>query len=401
VRTIPKILILFASYGDGHVQVTNALQHYFQQNKLANVIAVDLFAESHPYMNAVTRYLFIKSSIYSPQLYGWGYHYSQRIQYGQQMTNWVNSLCNRKLTQIIEREKPDAVIHTFPMLTMMELRKKNGWSIPSVTVLTDFVLHPRWLHPETDKYFVATEDLRKKLISEGIERDRVIVSGIPIRQSFLNTFQKSDLLQRYNLDPVKKTILLMAGAYGVLSDVNKMVRSLLARDDIQILIVCGKNQDLRQKLQIDFDGVREVHVFGFVEFIEELMEISICMITKAGGVTLSEATAMQLPFIIYRPLPGQEEGNAHYFAQQGTGRVANNMDEMQQMVNQLLDGQTSGDVDPIRLKNARTMMNASKTIVTEVMQLIDINHETNIEINNAMSTNFQSINEPILKKRYN
>lgn len=59
--------------------------------------------------------------------------------------------------------------------------------------MTDYVLHGRWLHPHTMKYFIATEGMRQALLSEGIAEDAVVVSGIPIRQAF-ETYQDRELL---------------------------------------------------------------------------------------------------------------------------------------------------------------------------------------------------------------
>jgi processive 1,2-diacylglycerol beta-glucosyltransferase len=36
------------------------------------------------------------------------------------------------------------------------------------------------------------------------------------------------------------------------------------------------------------------------------------LITKAGGITISEALATGIPMVIYKPTPGQEEVNANY-----------------------------------------------------------------------------------------
>jgi processive 1,2-diacylglycerol beta-glucosyltransferase len=382
MKNNPKIVIFYASFGDGHVQVTKSLKQLFLQKGVSNVIMLDLFAEAHPFMNAVTRYFYLKSSVYSPKLYGWSYYQTENMRHDQYLSKWLNSLCNRKLKEIMDTENPDAIIHTFPMLAMLDLRKKNGWSIPTVTVLTDFVAHSRWIHPETDKYFVATEDLKETLIAEGIQAEQICVSGIPIRQAFQRSLNKSEIYTRYGLDPAKKIVLVMAGAHGVLSNMEKMVRQLLTLDNVQILMVCGKSQALLEKMQSSFAGNEAVRIYGFVEHIEEFMKISSCMITKAGAVTLSEALAMQLPFIVYRPLPGQEKGNADYLAEQGLGRIAGHIDEIKQHVAQIIQEDRNRTYRQAVL--SKNILNASETIVTEVLELIEtrnVNDDRLIAVN--------------------
>ena len=62
-------------------------------------------------------------------------------------------------------------------------------------------------------------------------------------------------------------------------------------------------------------------VFGYVENIDELFRVTSCMITKPGGITLSEAAALQVPVILYKPVPGQENENALYFEKKGAAVV--------------------------------------------------------------------------------
>ena len=62
-------------------------------------------------------------------------------------------------------------------------------------------------------------------------------------------------------------------------------------------------------------------VFGYVENIDELFRVTSCMITKPGGITLSEAAALQVPVILYKPVPGQENENAMYFERKGAAVV--------------------------------------------------------------------------------
>jgi processive 1,2-diacylglycerol beta-glucosyltransferase len=51
--------------------------------------------------------------------------------------------------------------------------------------------------------------------------------------------------------------------------------------------------------------------------MHELMAISAMAVTKAGGLTVSEAIATGLPLVIHRPIPGQEEENAKFLLRHG------------------------------------------------------------------------------------
>jgi processive 1,2-diacylglycerol beta-glucosyltransferase len=334
--TGPKILILYASYGDGHIQVSKALHQRFNDRGITNVRMVDLYAAAHPIINAITRYVYLKSSALFPRLYGWSYDMTANMHEDQKIGKWLNSFSVRKLKEIIQQERPDAVINTFPMMAMPELRRKTGLFIPTYTVLTDFVLHRRWIHTETERYFVATENLKNKVVAEGIPAERVTVSGIPIRKKFTDPVDQRSIYEKYGLDRSKKNILVMAGAYGVLRNLKKMIQSMISLEDVRVLVVCGKNKSLRANIENDFAGDDRVRIFDFVENMQELMVISSCMITKAGGITLAEALTMELPIVVFRPLPGQEKGNALFLSESGKASIANSISDMKKQVQAVL-----------------------------------------------------------------
>lgn len=330
------VLILSAGYGDGHVQVSRALQKKFFDQGVQNVRITDLFHEAHPLFNAITRYLYIKSFTVAPSLYGWCYYRTQQMRHDTVLSKWFNSFGLGKLREIIKAAKPDIVINTFPMLVMPVFREITGTIIPTFTVITDFVLHQRWIHSEIDKYYVATEDLKKKMVEMGVPPERIQVSGIPLRDAFEKPLNTVSVQQKYALDPSKKTVLVMAGAYGVLQNLKEVCRTLLSHDHLQILLVCGKNDKLKQEMDNCFARDSNVHVFGFVENVHELMGIASCIVTKAGGITLSEALHCNLPTLLFQPAPGQEKENADYLAEKGAAIITHRSDELAEQIQQLL-----------------------------------------------------------------
>lgn len=361
-----KILILYASYGDGHVQVSKALRQRFLERGLQNVLMIDLYASAHPLMDAVARFAYLISCSFCPRLYGWSYYLTQNMRHKWTPVKFLNTFGISALREIIRVERPDAVINTFPMAVMPELRLQTGLQIPIFTVLTDFALHDRWLHEEIDRYFVASEELKTAIVGKGIPAERIKVSGIPIRKDFCQPDHRSGIFSRYGLDPAKNTVLIMAGAYGVMHGLKKICQTLLPLDDIQILLVCGKNQSLKERIEASFAQMPNVYIFGFVEHIEEFMAISSCMITKAGGITLSEALSLNLPVIVFRPLPGQEMENAFFLAKKGAAMIADKPEELVKHVEQILY-QKQHLLQMKQAIHGLHRKNASETIVHDIL----------------------------------
>jgi processive 1,2-diacylglycerol beta-glucosyltransferase len=191
--------------------------------------------------------------------------------------------------------------------------------------------------------------------------------------AFCQTYDNKQILQRYGLDPAKKIVLILAGAYGVLRNSKKICQELLQLENIEVILVCGKNKSLIESMEASFPHEPRLHVLGFVEQIHELMVISSCMITKAGGITLSEAMALNLPFIVFRPLPGQEKDNALFLAKKGTVLIAYQIRKLGKDVQQVLNN----SLRQIQMEQAIYELqktNATETVVNDVLHDIELAH---------------------------
>ncbi|MBB6733736.1 MGDG synthase family glycosyltransferase [Cohnella zeiphila] len=338
-----RILILYARFGDGHYQAAKALKERFESQGIREVVLFNLFAESHPVLNRLSQMIYYGSTSHWPTLYGLGYSLSDRLPSSTRWGQWVHSLGSETLGRLVEEWRPSAVIQTFPMLTMSYLRQSMGYRIPTFTLLTDYVFHSRWLHPETDLYFVASEEMKRDMIVQcGVPADQIRVSGIPIRSAFRESEIQAKIGSRMETGSAPAGVLVMAGAYGVSGEVDSMVQSLLAEEGIAISLVCGRNKKLERHMIRLFGEEPRVRIYGYVEAIEQLMADSACLITKAGGITLTEASAMRLPVVVYRPIPGQEEGNASYWTAQGTLSTAYNKKDLRRQTVQYLRQQPFG-----------------------------------------------------------
>lgn len=320
----PTVLILYARYGAGHIQVAEALKQAFLQQDISRIVLVDLFHEAHPLLDAATQFIYRKSFTWFPAMYGWTYYRTQHMDHDRPLAKHFNSYGLQTLRNIIKAVQPDLVINTFPMLVMPEWRRQSGQRIPTYAVLTDFVLHNRWIHPEIDRYYVATEDLAKQLVEHGVRREQVVVSGIPIRASFLvapdAALEKQSLVRQYNLSPHRQKVLLVAGGYGVPWHWVDFIQ-LFHQSGWEVLVVCGHNESLQKDLLARTSTLSNVQIFGYVEQMEELMKCADLLITKAGGITLSEAMSLALPTLILSPVPGQELDNARYLEAKGAACV--------------------------------------------------------------------------------
>jgi len=71
-----------------------------------------------------------------------------------------------------------------------------------------------------------------------------------------------------------------------------------------------------QKLVQKYDN-NNIRVFGFVNNVPELMSISNAVITKPGGITVTECLSLAKPMILINKTSGQERGNFKYLLKNG------------------------------------------------------------------------------------
>jgi UDP-N-acetylglucosamine:LPS N-acetylglucosamine transferase len=128
-------------------------------------------------------------------------------------------------------------------------------------------------------------------------------------------------------------VLLTGGAEGSGGLYPRAAAILRRTDDIDVVVVCGRNAVLRRRLQrlsMRFDGRLAVH--GFVDNMADWLRCADVVVGKAGPGTIAEATCCATPLLLTSCLPGQEQGNAEFVVSAGAGRY---VPRLRDMVNDL------------------------------------------------------------------
>ena len=362
-----NILITTAPFGNGHLMVATALKNAFTNKGYNNVFVVDLFTESHPFITQTIKKAYIKSYELG-ETYSLLYYGSEKL-VDKKIMDLYRNFGLKKLNQISIEFKPDIIINTFPILAPLKIKDEKGENIPVFNIVTDFYVHKLWLSEEIDKFYIATHELQEELSKMNIPIEKTVVSGIPVRDAFEEMENLTNYYKKYRLSSSKKIVLINAGAFGVLKDIKKVCIALCKNKNIQVAVVCGNNSELKSKLEkLEYKNLR---VLGFIKEIHELYKIATCMITKSGGITLSEALAVQLPLIILKPVPGQEKENALYFEKKGAAFIANDTDEI---VNRTLNLISNPSILNAMRKNMKKIYNksSSEIIVEDVVDSIEM-----------------------------
>ncbi|MDD4754418.1 MAG: glycosyltransferase [Desulfitobacteriaceae bacterium] len=344
-----NILFFSVSIGAGHDLAAKSLELQFKQSiPDVKTKIIDTFDYINPTLHKVVVGSYMETLKFSPKV--WGYLYSQ-AENGERMVDlgqMLNKLLSYRLQLLIDKFQPDVIIctHAFPAGIVSVLKEKTKLKIPTVVVLTDFTIHAFWIHPNTDCFVIPSNQLTYEGIAQGMPPDKIKPFGIPIRTEFSFPLDKQIVKERLGLDN-RPVILVMGGGLGM-GAVKETVRSLIANEDNQVLAVCGKNINLQKELGTLSYTSRNLHVYGFVENVGELMSAADLIVTKPGGLTTAEVLAKGLPMVIVDPLPGQEDRNTEFLLNWGVGVKAKHHEGLPPLINQLMK-------NGLRMKQMREM----------------------------------------------
>ena len=251
-----------------------------------------------------------------PQMYRYIYDRAERATQVGAFRTWVSRFTAANLRGLIDDLQPSVVVctHAFPCGVMAAYKRTFDPALPVVGIVTDFVVHPFWIYRNVDAYAVATPEMRAALVARGVAAERIVVSGIPVDRRFAAPRLEKDALRRaLDLPLDRKVVLMMGGGLGI-GPIELMMRAL---GEVAVplagAIIVGRNENLERRVL----GAAErtdypLRVHGFVDNVFDYMYASDVLLSKPGGLTTSEALAADLPMILVRPLPGQEERNTRY-----------------------------------------------------------------------------------------
>ncbi len=354
-----KLLILSITTGQGHHQTGKAITTYMEQNG-HEVTQLDCYEYFSPAIKEALSNGYLLSTKYSPKLYGKFYRLAEKME--RKSSNTVllqitNSIFHKKMEKFLEDYKPDVVVctHVYAALLMTYL-KDHGTEYPTLGVITDFKVHPHWEVTKLDYYVLPNEYLIPSMMKKGFQKEQLLPFGIPIFEKFRTKADKKTAREQLSFDDIP-TILVMSGSMGY-GNIAKMIKNIDSVDqNFQIITVCGNNKKLKKKID-KATYQHKVYNFGFVDNVDKLMDAADCIITKPGGLTVSESLAKELPMAIFKPIPGQEERNLEFLLNFGACMKISKTSPVDEVISQLFMDHRKIDV---MLPNIRLIQKPAST----------------------------------------
>ena len=326
-----NILLFYASYGSGHLSAATAIEQYIRENYPdAKTLKIDCVEYINKSINKISTSAYKSIILKTPMLWGQVYKLLKNDTI-LDITQFSNRFMAKKIFTLFEDFEPDLVISCHPLggqiTSFLKSHKKTNCKL--ATVMTDFASHKQWLIGKdyTDYFFVSNIEMKTSLISEGIYPNKIYVSGIPISPNFYKNYNKENIYKSLNIEKNKKNIIFFGGGSLGLSsssNIQAILTSLLQATDEshQIIIISGKNQKLYNDFQKTINNTyhkSQIRLIDFTTELPELLPITSFVITKPGGLTITECISTNVPIILINPIPGQEKENAQYIADNKMG----------------------------------------------------------------------------------
>ncbi len=336
-----KIYILHASAGEGHRRAAIAVGDALKRSGVSNsdiIIEDALDFGGSFFKNSYTGfyYWFVKNL---PAMWGVFYGWLDNLTIYNifyPIRRVYNGWHGRKLLAAVTKNKPELIIctHFFSAEILGHARKHRRIQSQVVVLVTDF--HPVrvWMHDGVDSYWVLSEEAKQTLVQRGVPPEKIIAGGFPITASFQISGSKQSALKKFDLDEKRLTVLLTTGSFG-LGEQERLLELLNSlKDRIQCLVVCGRNSALETALKSK-QFQYPCRVFGFVDFMSELMDVADLIVAKPGGATTAEAMAKRVPMIATGAIPGQETENLKFLLKENAVFSAETPEEIVEVINKV------------------------------------------------------------------
>lgn len=304
-----RILIFTGAFGMGHYSAAEAVkEEILKEQPSATVIIIDMIEYIFPRLSK----LIYKVFNLMVDKFSLIYNFFNKI-VARRTSVPLKKSVTKKIDLLLKNNDVDLVISTFPACSQYfsAYKKTKSCNIPLYTYITDISVNEEWISENTDLYFVGSDITKKSLLDKHVQSGKIVISGIPIRQSF----KKERVIEKAK---DKKEVLIMGGGLGIVPCSMDFLDSLSKDKNINITFIAGKNKKLLELIKNKYPSIEAL---GYTDEVDKYMKKADLIISKSGGITLFEAIFSETPLYVIRPFLYQEIGNALYLQDSCIGKV--------------------------------------------------------------------------------
>ena len=337
-----RIMFLYLNTGGGHISACRALARDIESRYSPEEVELHIvngLGDGPSISHALVEngYTVVSSQI--PFLWPICYNLGSYLPFMAYQVNFMRLSSTKVIAEYIEKHQiTKVVVLHFLMIAPLRsaLLRLGKCKIPAITIATDpFTIHNMWTFRQFMPMIVFSEAGRRRVMHrlprlalKTGKKTRVEPSVTIMPPILAKRFAAalSDEANRRNREALgfstDKPLILLAGGGDGLPEGELYLTALgIAKLDIQVAMVCGKN-----RAQLDVATViaklnprKNIKVYGFVNNMYELMNMADIIVAKGGPATVFEALALRKPLVIIKHLYGQEKGNVNFVVHHGLG----------------------------------------------------------------------------------
>lgn len=340
-----KVLILSCSTGQGHNSCAQAVKEYYETRHMNCEIQDSLDFIS----KRISGFLSWGHSFvycHMPWMFRWGYRQSEKhpavFKEGSFVYRMLTSGADCLYRYITVGDYTTVICtHIFSAMMLTHMLKKHPLSIKTAFVVTDYTCYPGTNSCGLQKCFIADESFTNDFVHMGVQREKIIAAGIPVRRAFYNYTEKADAKRLLGIRSNSKHLLIMCGSMGC-GPIAKMMKQISKemKSDMEVSVICGTNKRLFKRLSRRYKQKAYIHVIGYTNQISLYMDSADLYLTKPGGISVTEAAVKCLPMAFINAVAGCEQYNMDYFQRRGAAITASSPQKLAQESVTLLSSDT-------------------------------------------------------------
>jgi processive 1,2-diacylglycerol beta-glucosyltransferase/1,2-diacylglycerol 3-beta-galactosyltransferase len=341
-----KYLLLYLKTGGGHLAPAKSIAKVLEENCSNEIepILINGFEKT----NFIIRYIIedgyrnlqAKATWFYEVLYAlFKFNFIALFYY-----SLISFFVKPYLRKVFRLTNPDKIIifHFFLIEPAYQVINELNMHIPVITVVTDpYTAHPLWFFRKEQNFIVFSERLKSHCLKRGINENKINVFPFILSEKFsypLEQVKIPELKRDLGFAPDKKVILILGGGDGMPKGYRILKTLVRNHVNAEVAIVCGKNRSLSkkaEKLKQKYGNSR-IKVYGYVDIIYELLNISDLVITKCGASTFMEIVISKKIPIIISYIWEQEKGNMEFLVNKKMGIYEPNVKKLSGLINELL-----------------------------------------------------------------
>ncbi|MFP4520686.1 MAG: MGDG synthase family glycosyltransferase [Fibrobacterota bacterium] len=324
-----KYLFLYLKTGGGHLAPAKAVAGHIKEcsDREIDISLVDGFAEAPSLIKKIIEDGYSFSQSRAKWIFESLYALNKIPPVAKLVNLIVSAAVKPYLKKVILENGPKKIVifHFFLIKPVFDILEEQKMKTPVITVVTDpYSAHPIWFIQKKQNFVVFSEDLKSYSAKRKVPEDNVKVFPFIVDRKF-SVRPSGEMISAYRkkhgFSENGRIILIIGGGDGIPRGKSILKKILKSGIDSEIAIVCGRNEKLKArsaKLKEKYKA-DNLKIFGFIDFVHELISISDLVITKCGASTFMEILLTGKVPLINNYIWEQEKGNVQFVTKNKMG----------------------------------------------------------------------------------